>query len=158
MKTIRFAGIVLFLGVSANAAAVCPIISDPLATRVTNLTGLLNGNTVCVGSGSSWQAQEYHEVGTNKLIDYKHGPKVPKTMPEQPGLGGWNDWTDQVGNWALSNDGTNSATVDYDYDRNGAYEYSNAVYEKSGQYYFCTNNTDQTNISNIKIGGPAACP
>lgn len=146
MNSKIFLGLLCSIGISASASAACP--TSDSDTRITDLAGLLTDKTVCVGSSGNWDAQEYHESGT-KLIDYKHGPQVSKTG--QTGVGPWNDWTDQVGNWSLTNDGTSTAVVNYDYNRDGTTDFSFEVYQEAGgaNYYFC-NATTTVPINSIK--------
>lgn len=153
MKRISFLSVFLFSGFFLNVAeAACPTQSN---LRIGNISGFLEGYTVCIGSPGNWQGQEYHQSG-GALIDYKHGPKRAK-LPGETGVGPWNDWTDQVGNWSVTGSGAN-ATVSYDYNRDGAAEYSYQIYGSSrtgstinGPYKFC-NNQITVDIQSKKLG------
>jgi len=74
MKRMLGMSALFVLSVAGEAMADCN------STRVLDLTALLKGNTVCVGGGGSWNAQEFHDgtSGTaNNLIDWHHGPRDP---------------------------------------------------------------------------------
>ena len=153
MKNISFFNSILVFGFSMNVAqAACPTNSN---LQVTDLGTFLEGKTICIGSGPNWDAQENHK-SNGELWDYKHGPKQDK-QPGDTGIGPWNDWTDQVGNWWISGNGSNKR-VNYDYDRDGNVDYSYKVFGSSslqgqvqGPYYFC-NDSNNVTITDI-IGG-----
>ncbi len=83
--------VILSLGLVGGAYAQtcsCPAgTGSPL--NFNKMRDILTGNTVCVGSSSSWQAQEQHDSG-GVLRDYKLGPS--STV----------DPTSQVGTWAIA--------------------------------------------------------
>lgn len=149
MKRIIVPGVLLLMGVTGEVMAVCANEANICYTQVTDLSGLLQGNTVCDGSPGNWKGQEWHENAAppKNLIDYKHGPSST------------NDPTAPVGQWSISGD-----TVTYGYykDTNnpaaGTVNYSNKVWQKSdGTYDFCDGNTLQL-VTNVTIQtGQGAC-
>ncbi len=119
-------------GLSANAFAQSCACPAGTGTRLnqTQIANVLSGNTVCVGSAPTWQAQEQHLVG-GVLTDYKRGAGHPT------------DPTAQVGTWAISGTGGNAAVV-YNY---GGTQYS---------YGVCSTNT--TPAPNQAVGFCPAGP
>ena len=103
-------------------AAVAAVAGDP------ELTTLLAGNTVCVGSANNWQAQEFHQgVERGDLIDWKQGDKSVV------------DPTAKVGSWNVPVSG---AKVNYTY---GDTTYNDSVYDiGGGSYSFCDQNSNVT--------------
>lgn len=168
MKKITVITIALSFGVSVNVWAVCPSISNPI--QVNQISTLLSGTTVCV---SNPKGQEYHQGTTSgQVIDYKHGPKCTKPSDTLPtAIGCWNDWTDQVGNWSVKLETIDQTIreieVQYDYDRNGVYEYSYSVYGTntgteqspsiSAPYEFCNSSTNITGITLRSGNVPQSC-
>jgi hypothetical protein len=148
MKPIILISSLLLLNtlVTETQAATCSA-SLPLgATQVLDpaLTALLQGNTVCVGNASPWQAQEYHQTpsgGTNNLIDFKHGNLSV------------NDPTAPVGSWAI--DSANN-TVSYTY-HGSSIPYVDTVYKNTdGSYTFCDQSGNTTNAS-VVLPGQVGC-
>lgn len=117
---------VVMVGLSASAFAqtcTCPAGTGNRLNQV-QIAAVLSGNTVCVGSAPTWNAQEQHIVG-GVLNDYKRGAGHPT------------DPTAQVGTWAISGTGGNAAVV-YNY---GGTQYS---------YGVCS--TGQTASANQAVG------
>ena len=88
-------------GAYAQTTCTCPG-STNTRLNISNLNQVLTGNTVCVGSSSSWEAQEQHVSG-GVLRDYKRGPS--STV----------DPTSQVGTWSTATNGSLGAQVTYTY-------------------------------------------
>ncbi len=109
------------------------------------LSELLYQKTVCVSSGASWEAQEFHGGSSSvggPLIDWKRGPVDPI------------DPTEQVGTWNISGTGTDTK-VNYVY---GSTTYSNSVWDHGdGTYSFCNQLGNET-IATIKAGQVACTP
>lgn len=116
-------------------------------TQVTgdDLSTLLAGNTVCVGSTGNWESQEQHWVtisgppASGDLYDYKRGPGDPK------------DPTRKLGTWTVNaND-----TVTYDYTAfqpNQTYTFTVHGPSASGDSYsFCNGGTEAAKAT-IKSG------
>ena len=147
MKLPIIAGAMVLAFVAEGAMAAC---SAP-GTQVrdtganTDLTDLLTGNTVCVGSSPVWTAQEEHRAGGD-LYDYKLGASDPV------------DPTKKLGTWATTGNGNNSI-VTYTYDTFGtAVSYSFKVYEANaaaGTYDFCGVAANDVEGATVKPGlGP----
>jgi hypothetical protein len=128
---------VISLSSTANVTAPTAVPSSTTPA----LTALLVGNTVCVASGSGWEAQEFHQSG-GALIDWKQGSPHPV------------DPTKQVGNWTITGTGAD-ARINYDY---GGTVYSNTVWDNGdGTYSFCNQLGNET-IGTIKTGQVACTP
>lgn len=124
------------LGLSiASGGAMAACTGTPLTAS--QLSTLLTGNTVCVGTAGSWEAQELHESG-GRLVDFKRGP------------GHAVDPSEQVGTWTVNSVGT----VTHNYGSGGAYTYS--MYSNGGtSYSFCSAAPEI--VANVKSGG-GGCP
>lgn len=141
MKLPLIASAVVFAFAAEGAVAAC---SAPAATQVRHnttpsLTTLLSGNTVCaVRGGDRWQ-EEHHAGGV--LKDYKRGPT--DTI----------DPMTQVGTWAVSGTGANTA-VTYSYTGGSVYSYT--VWDNGGgSYSFCgAGGVDFT----LRTGTGSGCP
>lgn len=138
-----------FLSVSTLVNADCTE-----GTRVEDLSDLLVGKTVCVPNGSGWDAQEYHQSpsgAADNLIDWHSGPRDPsKGKKELPNT----DPTDPVGKWKINGNGTENATITYDYGDSAVYV--NTVHNNGdGTYSFCNNEGTET-IATIQ-SGQGAC-
>jgi hypothetical protein len=129
----------LILPWSTNQSSVVTNLTTTPGSPI-SLSNLLQGNTACVGSPGSWQAQEYHQSGGD-LIDWKLG--LSDTV----------DPTSSVGSWSISGTGA-STTVDYVY---GPNTYHDKVWDHgNGTYSFCDQGNNET-VATIKPGqGP--CP
>ena len=123
-----------------------------LATQVVGiaLRNLLENHTVCVGSASPWQAQEYHQTpsgGTNNLIDFKHGANSVNDPTAH-------DPTAPVGSWAISGN-----VVSYTYHNSGGTVYHDEVYNNGDTpttYTFCDQSGNTTNAS-VVLPGQVVC-
>lgn len=123
---------IVMLGMSSTAFAqtcTCPAGTGSRLNH-TQIGNVLSGNTVCVGSSPTWQAQEQH-LASGALNDYKRGAGHPT------------DPTAQVGTWSVSGTG-GGALVLYNY---GGTQYS---------YGFCSTNT--TPAANQAVGFCPAGP
>lgn len=96
---------------------ICAKLQLPPGTRLSDadLQRALLGNTVCVGTGQPWEAQEQH-LAPNVLKDYKLG-----TDPKDP--------TAEVGRWVVSGTQT-EGIVTYTY---GTLSYSYGVCRGNSQ-------------------------
>ncbi|MGB5830720.1 MAG: hypothetical protein WBG92_01845 [Thiohalocapsa sp.] len=121
--------------ITTSGTANVPAPAAGPVTAIPTLATLLTGNTVCVGDGSPWEAQEYHQSG-GTLIDWKQGA----TDPIDP--------TEQVGSWAISGTGTDR-TVDYTY---GSTTYINKVYDNGNDAYSFCNNLGNETVGTIETG------
>jgi LysM repeat protein len=102
------------------------------------LASILTGNTVCVGSPGSWQAQEYHQNGGD-LIDWKQG------------AGDSVDPTSSVGSWNLTAGTGTASRVRYTYGSNPGINYR--VFDHSdGTYSFCNGTTENAVVTKILAG------
>lgn len=97
MKTFVLASTIALTLVSGQAMAACS--AGGGWTQMTAVTppliGDLAGKTVCVGTGSPWTAQEYHQAG-GALIDWKRGLAAPGNVDPTKQVGTWNVVGDQV--------------------------------------------------------------
>ncbi|MDD2658798.1 MAG: hypothetical protein PHY54_03835 [Methylococcales bacterium] len=138
MKRIILTNVLLLMGVIGEAMAACAVdVNNSCYTQVTNLAGLLTGNTVCDGSSGNWKGQEWHSGSAGELIDYKHGPSST------------NDPSAKIGEWSAA-----GGTVTYGYfkDTNnpaaGTATYSYTVWQKAdGTYDFCNGGALVTNVT-----------
>ena len=105
------------------------------------LTGVLQGNTACVGTAPTFESQELHQAG-GALIDYKRG-------------GGSVDPTKQVGTWSVTGTDGRGVFVTYDYGGGNIYNY--AVWRNTdGSYGFCSAKPEVK--VQIKSLGGGPCP
>jgi hypothetical protein len=126
-------------------------IGDCNATRVEDLSSLLNNSTVCAtgtgpNAGDRWQ--EWHQTdASNTLTEYARGPDDPV------------DETRDVGTWSINNNNSPDATVTHDY--GGGQEYTWSVHHNGGSSYsFCTG-PGGTEVATADItpgNGQIACP
>lgn len=144
MKKIFLASTMALALVSGSAMAVC---SSGAGWKKANnggtggnpdITAVLSGNTVCVGSAPTWTAQEYHQSG-GTLIDWKRGPSAPGNI----------DPTEAVGSWSIVGD-----QVQYIYTSGGSYTFD--VYVNAPNYSFCTGTSSAADAT-VKTG-QSACP
>lgn len=132
------AGVCLLLAtLSQSSIAACALPSVRVNTKAA-LTTLLEGNTACVGSRPTFDAQELHQAG-GSLVDYKRGPSDPV------------DKSQRVGTWGLT--GVDGRTfVTYDYGSGQVYTYS--VWNNGdGTHSFCSAKPEIK--VRIKTGGGA---
>ena len=154
MKPIILMSSLLLLNtlVTEVQAKPCTAPLPPLATKVTGnaLKTLLENHTVCVGSASPWQAQEYHQTpsgAADNLIDFKHGANSVNDPTAH-------DPTAPVGSWAISGN-----VVSYTYHNSGGTVYNDEVYNNGDTpttYTFCDQNDNLTTSSKI-ISGQVGC-
>lgn len=140
MKVHMLAVSLALTGLTADAMAACGAPSVRLSD--TQLTALLQGNTVCVPvvTQPTMTWQEFHQAG-GTLIDYKRGPSDPV------------DPTAIRGTWAITG-GTRFPSVTYTYPpAGGTYIYS--VWNNgNATYSFCGAGPE---IIGRVIAGQVAC-
>lgn len=125
-----FAFILLGVAVTSQAYAVCPCTGGARLNQ-TQITTLLNGNTVCAVLGNErWQ--EWHSGGkVFELGDNSNG--------------------DDVGTWATSGTGASAAVV-YSYGTGGSggvYTYS--VCQQGQNYDFCGASNGGRDVTNASV-------
>lgn len=128
----------VLLGLGSGAQAQSCNCSGAEQVKEPALTTTLTGNTVCVAKPGGWEVQEQHRPG-GQLWDYKRGSGHPV------------DPTAQVGTWAISGSGANSA-VTHSY---GANVYSYKVCQVGTSitnYGFCPTGGGPTIMLTIKPG------
>lgn len=136
MKRSIILGAVLGAFVSEGAIAAC---ASP-SVQVTDIAGLLSGNTICSGTAPNfnWQ-EEHHADGT--LWDYKKGDGDPV------------DPRKQVGSWQVSGN-----TISHSYAQGSASSgpFSFEVWDNGdGTYSFCGATTvDFTVKTGVNVGCP----
>lgn len=124
---------IVAIGLSGSAFAqscACPAGTGTQLSNQNQINAVLLGNTVCVGSAPTWDAQEQH-IGGGVLRDFKRGAGDPT------------DPTAQIGNWAVTGGGSN-AIVTYTY---GGTSYS---------YGVCSTGTSA--VANQAVGFCPAAP
>jgi hypothetical protein len=134
MRAVVLVG-VLALGLATSAFAQCPC--SNASTRVTKLSALFSGKTVCASRGDE-QWQEYHAAG-GALIDYKRGPS-DRTDP-----------TTQVGNWSVSGD-----TLTHNYGPGASYQWAVCGDTPKGPYRFCDGASSVVSGATLR-DGQVAC-
>jgi hypothetical protein len=122
------------LPTTASAACAAPAVR---VNKIDDLTKLLRGNTVCVGSAPTFDSQELHQDG-GALIDYKRGP-ADKVDPST-----------NVGTWSITGNDTRGVFVKYTYSGGSSYTYS--VWSNGGDSYsFCSSQPEIR--ARLKPGG-----
>jgi hypothetical protein len=125
-------------------------VTDGAGAGNANLTTALTGNTVCVAkAGGGWENQEAHVSG-GALVDYKRGPGHPV------------DPRAQVGTWAISGTGANTA-VSHTYGST-TYTWKVCTTKSNGKPVagdsigFCSNGSASSSISaTLKAGTNTPC-
>lgn len=149
MKTLVLAGTMALVVFSGQATATCGgggykrmYATAGTPGSSTLLLSSLGGKVMCVGAGSPWTNQEFHNTNGD-LIDFKGG-----SSPSNP--------TEKVGTWLIVGN-----QIKYTYgEGTGAVSYSFDVYEKSPDYSFCVGTTSNAEAK-AKTGtftAAAACP
>ena len=135
---------IAFLGFTGavNAQSPCSCNGNAQIKSPTILTSTLVGNTVCVGSAPTFEAQEQHVTG-GTLIDFKRGPGHPT------------DPTKTIGTWVTSGNGGNTI-VTYNYTGGSSYSY-NVCTSGIDDLGFCPSGTNTPTVNAKLKSGLVGC-
>ena len=129
MKLLVIASVVATAGLAGNALADCTS-----GTQLPDLNVLV-GKTVCVGTGSNREAQEYHSGG--RVIEWALGTDI-------------RDKTHDVGEYVIAN-----PQITYKY--SGGQQYTYTVHNVGSNYYFCDLSSALKATATL-MNGQGPCP
>ena len=134
---------IAFLGFTgAVNAQSCSCSGAAQIKSAADLTSKLAGNTVCVGSTPTFEAQEQHVTG-GTLIDFKRGPGDPT------------DPTKTIGTWGTSGSGANTI-ITYSYTGGSSYSY-NVCTSGTNDLGFCPSGTNTPTVNAKLKSGLGGC-
>lgn len=134
---------IAFLGFTgAVNAQSCSCSGAAQIKSAADLTSKLVGNTVCVGSAPTFEAQEQHVSG-GTLIDFKRGADDPT------------DPTKTIGTWVTSGD-SGKTIVTYNYTGGSSYSY-NVCTSGTNDLGFCPSGTNTPTVNAKLKSGLVGC-